>query len=171
MLGELLGVPFSFGAHAYDLYRHGGDSLLPAKMQGGRFVHTTTEANVKHLRACFPQRRAEIVLARRGLPELPPLAERPPHEELRLLSVGRLVPKKGQKYQVEACRELARRGVAFRLRIIGEGPLRAELEAAVAEARLQEYVELPGEQSPAQVQAAYRWADVFLAHGHRGCSR
>ena len=173
VLGELLGVPFSFGAHAYDLHRHGGDPLLPAKMQGGAFVHTTTQANVEHLQAKFPGRRVEIVLARRGLPTLPTPSERLPHDELRLLSVGRLVPKKGQVYQIAACRELARRGVAFRLKIIGEGPLRQRLRTAVAEAGLQGQVELSGEQTPAEVQAAYLWADVFWhtgivdAHGDR----
>ena len=165
VLGELLGLPFSFGAHAYDLYRHGGDPLLPAKMQRAQFVHTTTQANVEHLRARFPVRRAEIVLSRRGLPELPPLQDRPRHDELRLLSVGRLVPKKGHAFQVAACRELARRGVPFQLRIIGEGPLRSALEAAINEAGLGDQVGLLGEQNPAQVQAAYLWADVFWHTG------
>ena len=165
VLGELLGVPFSFGAHAYDLHRHGGDPLLPAKMHAARFVHTTTQANVEHLRASHPARRAEIVLSRRGLPELPPLHDYPPHEEMRLLSVGRLVAKKGHVFQVAACRELRRRKVPFRLRIIGEGPLRPTLEAAISEAGLGEQVELLGEQSPAQAQASYRWADVFWHTG------
>lgn len=165
VLGELCGRPFSFGAHAYDLHRHGGDPLLPVKMRAGRFVHTTTQTNVEHLRTRFPDGRAEIVLSRRGLPELPELPERPPHEELRLLSVGRLVPKKGHVLQLAACRLLAGRGVPFRLRIIGEGLLRPELEAAIAEAGVAGQVELAGEQSPAQVQAAYRWADVFWHTG------
>ena len=165
VLGELLGVPFSFGAHAYDLHRHGGDPLLPAKMRGGRFVHTTTQANVENLRARFPARQAEIVLSRRGLPALPELEPRTAHPELRLLSVGRLVAKKGHLYQMAAVRELVRRGVPCRLRIIGEGPLRTALEAAITDAGIREYVELAGEQSPAEVQAAYRWADAFWHTG------
>lgn len=165
VLGELLGVPFSFGAHAYDLHRHGGDPLLPAKMRRGKFVHTTTQTNVEHLRARFPEGGAEIVLSRRGLPLLPGPVERPEHAELRLLSVGRLVPKKGQALQVAACARLARRGVPFRARIIGEGPLRGELEAAIAAAGLGGSVELSGEQNPAQVQAAYEWADAFWHTG------
>ena len=165
VLGELCGRPFSFGAHAYDLHRHGGDPLLPAKMQAGRFVHTTTRTNAEHLRTRFPDGRAEIVLARRGLPELPGLVERAAHGELRLLSVGRLVPKKGHVFQIAAGRLLAQRGVSFRLRIIGEGPLRSELEAAIAEAGMTGQVELAGEQNPAQVETAYRWADVFWHTG------
>ena len=72
-LSRLLGVPFSFGAHAYDLYRHGGDPLLPLKLRRARFVHTTTQANVDSIQARFSDHTAEILLARRGLPELPPL--------------------------------------------------------------------------------------------------
>ena len=84
---------------------------------------------------------------------------------MHLLSVGRLVPKKGHGFQIAACRELTRRGVAFRLKIIGEGPLRPELEAAMAAAGLAASVELSGERSPQETQAAYAWADVFWHTG------
>ena len=170
VLGELCGRPFSFGGHAYDLHRHGGDPLLAAKLAAARFVHTTTEANVQSLRTRFLHSRAEIVLARRGLRRLPPLPGPPVDgdpagREVRLLSVGRLVEKKGQRHQIDACRALARRGRRFRLRIIGEGPLRPALEAQIARAGLGESVELPGERTPAEVEAAYAWADVFWHTG------
>ena len=114
-LSRLLGVPFSFGAHAYDLYRHGGDPLLPLKLQRSRFVHTTTQANVESMHSRFPHRSAEILLARRGLSDLPPLTgERRDAgidpQDVRPLSVGRLVEKKGHARQLEAVAELHRRG-------------------------------------------------------------
>ena len=170
VLGELCGRPFSFGGHAYDLHRHGGDPLLAAKLAAARFVHTTTEANVRSLHARFPRGRAEIVLARRGLRRLPPLPGPkedgdPARREVRLLSVGRLVEKKGQRHQLDACLALARRGRRFRLRIIGEGPLRPALAAQIARVGLGESVELAGERPPAEVEAAYGWADVFWHTG------
>ena len=170
VLGELCGRPFSFGGHAYDLHRHGGDPLLAAKLAAARFVHTTTEANVRSLGARFPRGRAEIVLARRGLRRLPPLPGPkedgdPAGREVRLLSVGRLVEKKGQRHQIDACLALARRGRRFRLRILGEGPLRPTLEVQIARAGLGESVELSGECTPAAVDAAYGWADVFWHTG------
>ena len=173
VLGELCGRPFSFGGHAYDIHRHGGDPLLPAKLAAARFVHTTTESNVASLRTRFPEGRAEIVLARRGLRRMPPARKGDGGgaeggavgREVRLLSVGRLVEKKGQRHQLDACRELARRGRAFRLRIIGEGPLRPALEAQIAAAGLADRVELAGERTPAEVAAAYAWADVFWHTG------
>ncbi len=174
VLGELCGRPFSFGAHAYDLHRHGGDPLLAPKLRAARFVHTTTQANVDSLAARFPARRAKIILARRGLGgetfrQAGEIASGRPAraatEEFRLLSVGRLVEKKGQVHQIDACAELVRRGRPFRLRIIGEGPCRAALEARVAAAGLGARVVLDGERSPADVWAAYAWADAFWHTG------
>ena len=165
VLGELCGRPFSFGAHAYDLHRHGGDPLLAPKLEKARFVHTTTRTNADDLARRFPARRATIVLSRRGLPRLPDLKTRAAGPELKILSVGRLVPKKGHAWQIAACRELARRGLVFRLKIIGEGPLREELETRVAAAGLDAVVELAGECSPEETQAAYAWADVFWHTG------
>ena len=107
------------------------------------------------------------MLSRRGLPGLPALRPALPsdHGEVRLLSVGRLVPKKGHVHQIDACRELARRGQAFRLRIIGGGPLAADLRARIAGAGLADRIELAGERPPAEAEAAYAWADVFWHTG------
>ena len=172
VLGELCGQPFSFGAHAYDLHRHGGDPLLAPKLRHARFVHTTTEANVLSLRARFPDHRAEIVLSRRGLPQLPeqttPRARADGgsrDEEIRLLSVGRLVPKKGHAHQIDACAELVRRGQRCRLRIVGGGPLEDPLRTHAARAGLADRIELAGELPPGEVAAAYAWADVFWHTG------
>jgi glycosyltransferase involved in cell wall biosynthesis len=169
-LSRLLGIPFSFGAHAYDLYRHGGDPLLPLKLRHARFVHTTTLANVASIQTRFPDRTAEILLARRGLTELPPLtAERRDADidpaNLRLLSVGRLVAKKGHAFQLDLCAELHRRGVAARLRIIGEGPERSRLEGRIRELGLVPFITLAGAQSPEAVDRAYLDADIFLHTG------
>lgn len=166
-LSALLGRPFSFGAHAYDLHRHGGDPLLPLKLRRARFVHTTTQMNVEDLRRRFPEAQAEIVLARRGLATLPP--PRTATEDdwsartLHLLSVARLVPKKGHAFQLELMRELQRRRIAARLLILGDGPSKRFLRAEVAEEGLD--IHLPGAASAEEVAQAYRAADIFLHTG------
>ncbi len=174
VLGELCGRPFSFGAHAYDIHRHGGDPLLAAKGRAASFVHTTTQTNVDYLSARLTNRRARIVLSRRGLGDEAfrrageIAAARPvraPGDVLRLLSVGRLVGKKGQIHQLDACAELARRGCPFHLRIVGEGPLRPALEARLTAAGLRGQVTLDGELPSAAVWDAYAWADVFWHTG------
>lgn len=166
VLGARGGIPYSIGAHAYDLHRHGGDPLLRWKMQTARFVHTTTDTNATDLRRRFPERKATVVLARRGLTELPPVVPRAQHAgPVRLLSVGRLVEKKGHSHQIAAGRELARRGVDFRLKIIGEGPSKSALQTQIARAGLTYQVELAGAQSAPEVAAAYAKADIFWHTG------
>ncbi len=167
-LGALTGRPWSFGAHAYDLHRRGGDPLLAPKLAAAAFVHTSTQTNAGYLETRFPRRQAPVILARRGLEHLPPAALPPtlkPADGPRLLSVGRLVEKKGHSHQLAACRELCRRGRPFRLRIIGDGPLRPALERAILQAGLSQQVELLGALDSPAVERAYAWAHIFWHTG------
>lgn len=58
-----------------------------------------------------------------------------PHENevTQLITVCRLVPAKGLDVLLHACADLKRRGHPFVLHIIGDGPIREELEALAAE--------------------------------------
>jgi hypothetical protein len=49
LLGRLDGHRFSAGAHAYDLYEHGGDWWLEEKLAHALFVHTSTEMGCQEL--------------------------------------------------------------------------------------------------------------------------
>ncbi len=86
-------------------------------------------------RTWIPSSRAFPIAPRKscsrgaGCPICPPLTDEKRDavinpQDIRLLSVGRLVEKKGHSHQLAAVAELRRRGVPARLRIIGEGPAR-----------------------------------------------
>ena len=96
-------------------------------------------------------------------PSLAPSNElsRPPdHTTLRLLFVGRLVYYKGLDVLLHAVARTTDRPV--RLTIVGEGPLRPELEALVARLGVQDRVELAGAVDDAQLLELYRSHDVFV---------
>jgi len=163
----LTGRAYSFGAHAYDLFQDGGDSLLPYKWKGCAFVHTTTEAAAKELRqkGCPPEK---ILLIRRGLGGLP--AKRVPKspeagQRVECISVGRLVEKKGWFDQLRIYRELADREFSFRARIIGEGPLRERLEKEIERLNLAAQVEILGKREPEEVERLLQESDLFLFTG------
>jgi colanic acid/amylovoran biosynthesis glycosyltransferase len=80
---------------------------------------------------------------------------------LRVLCVGRLVEKKGIAYLCDAVAQLAWRRVPVELEVIGDGPLRADLERFVAAKALGERIFLRGRRDKAYVQAALARADVF----------
>lgn len=165
VVARLNGIPFSAGAHAYDLFEHGGDWFLQEKCAAAAFVHTSTAAGLRRLLGLGVP-AAKVVLARRGLdrfPEWRPLrADRRP---LRVVCVARLVEKKGLLRQIAIYHQLRARGVDLEVRIIGDGPLRERLEREIAAAGLRGVVELTGHLDQPAVWAALARADVLVHTG------
>src|SRR5262249_3450479 len=79
-----------------------------------------------------------------------------------ILSVARLIEKKGLDDLLSAADVLRRRGRVFRLEIIGGGPLREPLKAQAKRLGLGERVRLPGAQAHDVVCLAYQRASVFV---------
>lgn len=77
-----------------------------------------------------------------------------------LLAVGRLAPEKGFDLLIEAFAKLAGRYPDWNLVILGEGPLRADLERQVAARGLAGRIAMPGFNG--QVHEAMRRADLFV---------
>jgi colanic acid/amylovoran biosynthesis glycosyltransferase len=86
-----------------------------------------------------------------------------PDGPLRLVSVGRLVEKKGIGYVLEAVRRLRDEGVAAEYEIVGDGPLRTELEAGARRLAIDDRVRFLGWQSQDQVAQALERAQVLVA--------
>lgn len=82
---------------------------------------------------------------------------------VRLALVGRLVEKKGVLYAIEALAELRRRGRDVELAILGDGPLRAPLQARCEELGLAGRVRFLGAGGHAEVIALLQQSDVLLA--------
>ena len=165
VLWRLFGWRYSTGAHAYDIYEHGGDWWLREKLRSASFIHTSTEMGRRELigRGVDP---AKIVCIRRGLETLPAFKPlRTARRPLRLLCIARLVPKKGLDHQLRIYAALREAGLAFEARILGDGPLRGSLEAMVGELGLNREVQLCGHQLQPEVWAQLAWADVLLHTG------
>ena len=80
---------------------------------------------------------------------------------LRIVAVGRMVPKKGFDVLVEAVAELTARGVGLELVIAGEdGPDAATIRRLVAD-RCPDAVQFTGPLSQCELLSLYRGADVF----------
>lgn len=158
----LTGIPFSFTAHAKDLYLTPPD-LLREKMREAKFVVTCTEAN----RAYMQQIGGDGTVVHRiyhgtDLTLFRNRRHRVPGNPPRLLTVGRLVEKKGFPTLLRACALLRDRGIAFRCEIYGEGPQRRNLEELQRDLKLQECVRLHGEILQPDLAMAYDEADLFV---------
>lgn len=161
----LTGLPFSFGAHAKDLYLSAPE-LLARKVAAAEFVLVCSESAAASLRELSGSAADKIVLARHGVDtsRFSPgvLGAGRVGAELRVLAVGRLVDKKGYPVLLRALATLVERGQPVSCCIVGAGPRRAELEATIERLGLGSTVTLPGAMTHQQIAAAYRDADVFV---------
>lgn len=82
--------------------------------------------------------------------------------EVSLLCVGRLTPAKGQVLLIQACARLRDAGVRFSMNLVGDGPDRGRVEAAIAEHSLQGLVKLTGSLTQVEVRLALLGADIFV---------
>ena len=150
-----LGVPFTFGVHARDARKVPAGELARRGRAAARVV------------ACNPDVAGELrrggvdvelvphgVDLRRFRPAPPPA-----NEPVRLLAVGRLVPKKGFDVLLDAVAGLP---AGVRLRIVGDGPLRAALARRAEVLGLEDRIELAGAVTHRELPAEYAGAHVVV---------
>ena len=87
-------------------------------------------------------------------------ATRPPSRRI-ILTVGRLVPRKGMDRLIEAMPSVLSRCPEAHLLVAGHGPQRAELEQIVDDLGLQDHVTFLGRVADAELKQLYERADVF----------
>ena len=162
-------LPWSVSAHAKDIW------TLPEwearrKLADCGWLVTCTATAASHLAALAPPGRVNLVyhgLDFARFPPAPPRAAETPRDgsdparPVRLLSVGRAVPKKGYD-DLLAALALLPRGVHWRLAHIGGGALLGELRRTADRLGLTPHIEWRGALPQEAVLAAYRAADLFV---------
>jgi len=124
VISRMLGIPFSFTAHAWDIFA--GDGRLGEKARAADFIVTCTGANVQAIGGMIdPADRRKIILNYHGIPGgRGRTASRRGGGALGIAAVGRLVETKGFEHLVDS---LAMLDFPFRLVIVGDGPARRAL--------------------------------------------
>jgi glycosyltransferase involved in cell wall biosynthesis len=162
---RLADLPFSAGAHAYDIFEHGGDWWLREKLAPARFVHTSSHLARAGLIARGVD-EGKVFVIRSGLDRLPSMQKlRSCRVPLRLLCVSRLVEKKGLDRQINIYAALRKAGLEFHARIVGNGPLRAGLEKLAGRLGVADRIAFTGEVPFQEVWEHLSWADVLLHTG------
>src|SRR5262249_54892508 len=161
VISQFLRIPFTFTAHAYDIWRE--KLLLPEKLRAAQAIVTCTDYNRQHLAQTYGISMDKLHVVYHGVE----LARFQPRERSRnaepvLLSVGRLVEQKGLDRLLRACAALAQQGYHLRCDIIGDGPLRRDLEQLANALGLSERVRFHGRLFQEQLIEHYATADLFV---------
>lgn len=158
----LTGLPFSFTAHARDLYQIPPAALLE-RIEAARLVVTCCGANLDYLKSVAPPRLwSKFHLIHHGVnltlfQPAPPPRSSPPL----ILAVGRLVAKKGFADLIHAYALLKQAGYPFRCLIYGEGPLHNELVNQITQLGLGPEVKLAGACTQQALVAIMQQATIF----------
>jgi len=159
---ELTGIPFSFTAHAHDLYVD--RAMLREKVAAASFVVTISEFNRRLLeQVCGPAARGKVQVIRCGV-DLGAfaLAARIAPEVPTFACVASLRPYKGHGVLLDAVTLLKARGVALRVVLVGAGELRAQLAARIARDGLGDVVELRGALAHEEIPAVLARATAMV---------
>lgn len=160
-----LDIGFSFTGHANDLFVH--RTLLPEKLTRAAFVACISRWHREFYRrfADLPDSRLPVIRCGVDVAQLAPdasaTADRQVQASLRILSVGRLVPKKGMDVLIRAIGQLENAS-GVECAIIGDGPMRDELERLIKAEGLESRVQLLGALPNEEVLKRVRTCDVFV---------
>lgn len=142
--------------------------LLRLALRQADWVTTISEFS-RRLLVEFGVPKGKIVLSQPGLTTARIMVSRDaarqslrlPPDAFCLLTVGRLVKRKGHLRVIRSLPDLLQRVPSVKYIIIGEGPYRATLEQAVRELKLETVVRFLGSVSDQTRAAAYSASDVF----------
>jgi glycosyltransferase involved in cell wall biosynthesis len=161
---RLGGPPFSFTVHGPEEFDQPRALALPEKMREAAFTVAISEYGRSQLmRWSDPTIWPRLHVVRCGIDAASIAGSVAPiPEENRLVCVARLSEQKGLFVLLDALDELSRGGERFKLRIVGDGPLRESIEDRLAELGLEESVELLGWQDGSTVNEELRNARGFV---------
>ena len=162
---RLTGLPFSFTAHAKDIYTS-DPRQIREKIALARFVVTCTEYNRKHLQGLSDGNATPIHRNYHGIDvelfssndEMPKIPVKP----FQILTIARLTAKKGLPTIYQALRLLCDQGVSLYHTHIGGGEDREKIASLIKDLNLGSVTQLLGTQPHRVVLDHYLKADLFV---------
>jgi len=157
---RMAGIPFSFTAHANDIFVRRG--LIHEKTRRSAFTVCISEYNRRFLTSvgCAPE-TLRVVHCGVDLKKCPHSPIRTRTGPFTILAVGRLIEKKGFHVLLDAAARLRAQGRCFRCVIVGSGPQEGVLRAQATRLALDGAVEWRGGLPQEEVVRLFGEADAF----------
>ena len=152
---EISGLTFSFTVHGPEEFDRPENLALQEKICASSFVVAVSSyGRSQLLRWADLKDWRKVQVVRCGIDDryLSPDAAGPQGAELRLVCIARLSEQKGHMLLLQAAAQLAAEGLRFKLVLVGDGPLKQNIEQEVGRLRLQDIVVLTGTISQEEVR-------------------
>jgi colanic acid/amylovoran biosynthesis glycosyltransferase len=159
----LLDIPLSICAHASGLFQRNQNAIRRQLEEASKIITISHYHQDYITKLCPNLNLADIEVVHCGIETN--LYQQTPNKirskPVRIISVGRLVEKKGHEYLVDACRILVDRGLELRCMIAGNGPDKKVLQNLIDQHELQDQVTLLGALNQSQVVELCQTGDIF----------
>lgn len=158
------GLAYSLTIHGSAEFFHVKGVRLREKVEGARFVRcVSTFCRSQVMAWSSPAGWDRLHVVRCGIdPASYRLAPHPPGGPVRLAAIGRFDPIKGYALLIEACARLGTRGRDWSLELIGDGPLRADLERRAKELGVESRVRFPGAVATDEIPAVLERSSLLV---------
>ncbi len=173
LVSELTGVPFSFTAHAYDLFIANtgtpGEALanrIKVLVKHAAVVITISDFNKQYIIQNIGEELAyKIKVIHCGIDSERFVPVKRNHSDaMTLLCVGRFVEKKGHEFLLRAFEKIANALPNAKLRLVGDGPLKPAMMNLCRELDLEQRVYFLGAATSELVLMEMKRADIFVLH-------
>ena len=158
---KFFGISYSVTVHANDIFRPNDFEIgLAEILSSASAIVAVSNFGADYIRERFSEAAKRVYRVYNGIDVMqfqPAKFDQPPL----VLSVGRLISKKGFDILIEACAILRDHGLDFRCEIIGEGPLQQELQARIDQHQLADRVTLPGPKPQREIAIRLAGATVL----------
>ena len=161
LIRALAGIPYSLTVHAADIFSPSSD--IEHDLKDASFVVAISEYNRRYLVDNFRLNPEKVHVIHCGIdPRW--FAPKPgkANETPLILSVGRLVEKKGFDTLLHALALVKAEAIPFRAKIIGAGPLYDKLVGLCRRLTLQDRIEFIGALDPEKVKNEINRCDLFI---------
>jgi colanic acid/amylovoran biosynthesis glycosyltransferase len=158
-------IPYSITIHGPEEFYSVDRSYLRQKVENARFVICISDhCRSQLMRLSEPAQWSKFHVVRLGvdLKLFAPTPDSRNDDVLEIISVGRLVPDKGQTVLLRAFIELLSRGHKARLCLVGDGADRVRLESFIREYDLDDCVSLEGALNHEATRRLLARADIFV---------
>jgi glycosyltransferase involved in cell wall biosynthesis len=161
----LSGIPFSFTAHAKDIYTSDREKLR-RKIAGARFVVTCTRQNKEYLQDVAGNCTTPIHCIYHGIDlnlfQQSGISHNPDVKNFKLLSVARITEKKGLSTVYRALALLRDADIPFHHTLIGDGDDKEKILSLIQDLGLADHCSCLGTQTHEEVLRQFQQSDLFV---------
>lgn len=163
-LFKLTGKPYVFTVHAYDIFKNPNSIILTEMVKNSVNMVTVSNYNktyIEQLIGKVYQHKIKVIHCGIKVNDFIPVPKKE-KKIVKLLTVARLVEKKGIIDSIKAFAELCKNRNDIEYSIIGDGPLKNQFTHIIQELHLQDRIKLLGSRTKQEVIDAMNSSDIYI---------